>query len=93
MLQRLPVAVFHAVGYPSEVPIAFHRHLTAHVKQRMLAGVSRLALEAPPKSLPMCSQLRPKRLDFLNRYAPTLGIKQTFFSMFIRSVEPQSGLM
>jgi hypothetical protein len=59
----------------------------------MLAGVARLALEALPKSLPVFPQLRPKRLDLFNRYSPALGIKQTFFSMFIRSVVPQSGLM
>jgi hypothetical protein len=59
----------------------------------MLAGVTRSALEAPPKSLPVFSQLRPKQLDLFNRYSPALGIKQTFFTMFIRSVLPQIGLM
>jgi hypothetical protein len=59
----------------------------------MLAGVSRFALETLPKSLSMLSQLRPKTLDLLNRYSPSLGIKQTFFTMFIRSVLPQLGLM
>jgi hypothetical protein len=93
MLQRLTVGIFHAVRYPSKVPITFHRHLALHVRQRMLAGVTRLALEALPKSLPVFSQFRPKSLDLFNRYSPTAGIKQTFFSMFIRSVVPQSGLM
>jgi hypothetical protein len=59
----------------------------------MLAGVARLALETLPKSLPVVSQFRPKRLDLFNRYSPALGIKQTFFSMFIRSVLPQFWLM
>jgi hypothetical protein len=39
------------------------------------------------------SQFRPKRLDLFNRYSPTLGIKHIFFSIFIRSVILQSGLM
>jgi len=59
----------------------------------MFAGVARFTLEAPPKSPPVFSQLRPKQLDLFNRYSPSLGIKYTFFIMFIRSVLPQIGLM
>jgi hypothetical protein len=93
MLQRLPVAIFHAVRYPGKVPITFHRHLPSQVSQRMLAGIPRLALETLPKPVPVLSQFRPKRLDLFNRYSPTLGIKYTFFTMFIRSVLPHFGLM
>ena len=59
----------------------------------MPTGVARLALEALLKALPVLSQFRFKTLDLFNRYSPASGIKQTFFSMFIRSVLPQPGLM
>jgi hypothetical protein len=93
MLQRLSIAFLHAARNPGKVPIPFHGHLPLQICQRMLAGVARLAFETSPKSLPVLSQFWPKFLDLFNRYSPTLGIKQIFFSMFIRSVLPQSGLM
>jgi len=67
--------------------------LALQIRQRMLAGVSRFALETLPKSLPVLSQPRPKVFDLFDWYSPSLGIKQTFFTMFIRSVLPQLGLM
>ena len=45
------------------------------------------------KSLPVLLQVRTKCLDLFNRYSPSAGIKQVFFSMLIRSVVPQPGLM
>lgn len=93
MLQRLPIRSLHVVRFPSKVSIIGHRYLVLHIRQRKLTRVTRLALVMLPKSLPVFSQFRPKRLDLFNRYSPALGIKHTFFSMFIRSVVPQSGLM
>jgi len=69
--------------------MTFHGHLPAQVGQRMLTGVARLALETLPKAPPVGLQFRPKILDLFKRDAPTLGIKQIFFSMFIRSVVSQ----
>ena len=93
MLQRLTVAILYAVRNPGKVPITFHCHLALQIRQRMSTGVARFTLETVPKSLPVLSQFRPKTLDLFNRYSPSSGIKQTFFSMFIRSVVPQPGLM
>jgi hypothetical protein len=59
----------------------------------MPTRVARFTFEALPEALPMFSQSRTKILDLFNRYSPSPGIKQTFFSMFIRSVLPQPGLM
>jgi hypothetical protein len=88
MLQRLTVAILHAVRNPGKVPITFHCHLASQIRQPMLAGIPRFALETLPKSLPVLSQFWSKILDLFNRYSPTSGIKQTSFSMFIRSVLP-----
>jgi len=79
----------YAIRYPGKVPITFHCHSALQICQRMPAGISRFALETLPKSLPVLSQLRPKTLDFFNRYSTSLGIKHTFFTMFIRSDLPQ----
>jgi hypothetical protein len=65
-----------------------HRQLPTHVRQGVFTRVSGLGLETLLKTLPVSLKLLPKRLDSLNRYSPTLGIKQTFF-MLIRSVLPQ----
>jgi len=85
--------MLHAVRYPGKMSITSHCHLALQIRQPMLAGVARFGRKSPPITLPVLSQFRPKLLDLFNRYSPSSGIKQTFFSMFIRSVLPHPGLM
>jgi len=88
MLQRLTITILHAIRNPGKVPITFHGHLALQIGQGMFARIPRLALEPLPKPLPVLSQLRLKFFDLLDWYSPALGIKQTFFTMFMPSVVP-----
>jgi hypothetical protein len=57
----------------------------------MLARVARLGLETLAETPPVFLKTRPKRLDLLKRYAPSEGIVQVFFSMFMYPVILQLG--
>ena len=82
VLQRLPVAIHHAVSYPGKVTTTFHRYLPLQIPQRMLAGITCIGLEASPIALPMLSQLRLKLLDLLFGIPQRWGAN-IFFTMFI----------